>query len=36
MMRRLVEANTVNDPAVLDEVSRLMGEIREAWIAIRN
>ena len=36
MMRRLVEANTVNDPAVLNEVSRLMGEIREAWIAIRN
>ncbi len=36
MMRRLVEANTVNDPAVLEEVSRLMGEIREAWIAIRN
>lgn len=36
MMRRLVEANATNDPALLDEVNRLLGEIREAWIAIRN
>jgi flagellar protein FliS len=36
MMRRLVDANIENDTAILDEVTRLMGEIREAWVAIRN
>ncbi len=34
MARRLVEANRDNDPAILDEVSDLLREIKEAWDAI--
>jgi len=33
---RLVEANLKNDPAILKEVTGLLGEIREAWVAIRD
>jgi flagellar protein FliS len=29
--RRLLEANTSNDPRLLDEVTRLLGEIKGAW-----
>ena len=29
--RRLLEANTSNDPRLLDEVARLLGEIKHAW-----
>jgi flagellar protein FliS len=36
MMRRLVDANVENDPAILDEVTRLLNELREAWNAIRT
>jgi len=35
MCLRLVHANLHNDPEVLDEVSRLLGEIKGAWDAIR-
>lgn len=31
---RLLEANVHNDPARLDEVARLLGEIKTAWEAI--
>ncbi|MBG7618404.1 flagellar export chaperone FliS [Herbaspirillum sp. AP02] len=31
MSRRLFEANTSNNPAILDEVHRLLDEIRSAW-----
>lgn len=31
MGRRLVEGNAQNDPAVLDEVTALLTEIRQAW-----
>jgi len=31
MNRRLAEANALNDVAVLDEVTALLGEIRDAW-----
>ncbi len=34
MTRRLVEANLKNDPLVLDEVTALMRELKEAWDAI--
>jgi flagellar protein FliS len=34
MERRLVEANRVNDTALLDEVSDLLKQIKEAWDAI--
>jgi flagellar protein FliS len=34
MCRRLLEANLSNDPAILDEVSGLMREMKEAWDAI--
>ena len=34
MMRRLFEANIRNDPAILDEVYSLMGEIKRGWDAI--
>jgi len=34
MSRRLLEANIANDPAILDEVSGLMREVKEAWDAI--
>jgi flagellar protein FliS len=36
MGRRLVEANRENDPALLDEVSDLLREVKEAWDAIAN
>ena len=32
--RRIVLANSRNDPALLDEVVRLLGELNEAWSAI--
>jgi flagellar protein FliS len=34
MDRRLVEANLASDAALLDEVSSLLREIKEAWDAI--
>ena len=34
MTRRLLEANVKNDPQVLDEVSGLLREIRDAWAQI--
>ncbi len=34
MQRRLLEANLKDDVAMLDEVARLMGEIKSAWDAI--
>ncbi len=36
MMKRLTEANFKNDPAMLDEVSGLMRELKEAWDAISS
>lgn len=35
MSQRLLIANLKNDPAVLDEVSRLLVELKSAWEAIR-
>jgi len=34
MNRRLVEANAMDDPMALDEVSALLGEIRDAWAGV--
>lgn len=34
MVRRLVHANLRNQPAVLDEVSTLLSDIRSAWVEI--
>jgi flagellar protein FliS len=34
--RRIVTANLKNDASILDEVIRLLGELREAWEAIRS
>lgn len=34
MTRRLLEANVRNDTAILDEVSSLLREIRDGWVAI--
>ena len=34
MSKRLIAANTKNDVAILDEVYRLLGELKEAWDAI--
>ncbi len=34
MGRRIMLANLRNDPALLDEVARLLGELRQAWEAI--
>jgi len=31
---RLMQANAANKPEWLDEVSRLLGEVRAAWLAI--
>ena len=36
MMRRLMVANARNEVAILDEVTRLLGEVREGWVAIRR
>lgn len=35
MTRRLVEANLHNDVSALDEVGRLLGDIKGAWDSIR-
>lgn len=35
MVQRLVTANLTNDPAILDEVAKHLGEIAGAWNAIR-
>jgi flagellar protein FliS len=34
MSRRLLEANLKNDAAIVDEVHRLLSDLREAWVAI--
>ena len=36
MMRRLLEANLHNDAGILDEVSGLLRELKEAWDAIAD
>ncbi|MBS4096862.1 MAG: flagellar export chaperone FliS [Sulfuricella sp.] len=36
MCHRLLVANINNDPSILDEVSRLLGELRGAWAAIEK
>ncbi|GMQ88682.1 MAG: flagellar export chaperone FliS [Gammaproteobacteria bacterium] len=36
MERRLIEANRSNDTSLLDEVSDLLKQIKEAWEAIAN
>jgi flagellar protein FliS len=36
MLRRLLQANLVNDPLILNEVSGLLGEIKEAWDVIED
>lgn len=36
MMRRLLEGNLHDDVAALDEVSGLLGELKEAWDAIEE
>lgn len=36
MCTRLLQANVNNDPAALDEVARLLGELKGAWEAIRQ
>lgn len=36
MMRRLLEANLSDDISILDEVSGLMKELKEAWDAIAD
>ncbi len=35
MLKRLVDANAKNDVAALDEVTRLLTELKEAWESIR-
>ncbi len=36
MGSRLLQANLKNDPAILEEVHRLLSDLREAWNAIGN
>ena len=36
MMRRLLEANLKNDASILDEVTGLLRELKEAWDAIAD
>jgi flagellar secretion chaperone FliS len=35
MLKRLVEANVKNDIAALDEVTRLLTELKDAWASIK-
>ena len=35
MTRRLLMASVQNDPAGLEEVARLLGDLKDAWAAIR-
>lgn len=35
MNKRLTDANINNDPAMLDEVTRLLAELQDAWNTIR-
>lgn len=35
MVKRLTDANINNDPAQLDEVTRLLAELQDAWNTIR-
>ena len=35
MIKRLVDANAKNDVAALDEVSKLLSELKEAWETIK-
>lgn len=35
MIRRLIEANSKNDPAMLDEVAGLISDIKSAWDQIQ-
>lgn len=34
IMRRLVQANAENDPSILDECGRLLGELKSSWDGI--
>ncbi len=34
MTRRLMEANVQNDPAILEEISSLLREVKDGWDAI--
>jgi flagellin-specific chaperone FliS len=34
MCQRIMQANASNKPEWLDEVSRLLGEIRSAWLQL--
>lgn len=36
MNQRLLQANLRNDPAILDEISKLLSELKGAWEAIRQ
>ena len=36
MQQRLTQANLDNDPAMLDEVAKLLREIKEGWDGIRQ
>lgn len=36
MMKRLTEANIKSDPKILDEVSGLLGTVKEGWDAIAD
>jgi flagellar protein FliS len=36
MSNRLLQANLENKPEILEEVQRLLGELRDAWNAIGN
>jgi flagellar protein FliS len=36
MSLRLLEANIGNDPAILDEVSAMLSDLKEAWSAIKR
>ncbi len=36
MLKRLVDANANNDASALDEVTRLLTELKDAWEAIRS